>query len=185
MATILFCVLSSCANLSAWFGNTSDAPDLGRIPDRAWNAISGSDFIRKTWNMTVEQREQAILAEIKSGNIPNFLRVLKAVHFKDRSAGGAETKATIWVMPDYLAIGSDQDFVRIPMNPITAQLIADYFGFMLPTRKMVDEIYHQATVKLRPSPMAPGKAMTSNSYYLAHNRTVQRQRGEKAGELGG
>ena len=43
-------------------------------------------------------------------------------------------------MPDYLAVGSDDDFVRMPMTPQTAQQIADLFGCILPTRKMVDAI---------------------------------------------
>ena len=56
-------------------------------------------------------------------------------------------------MPDYLAIGSDDDFVRMPMTPQTAQRIADRFGCVLPTRKMVDAIDAVAEVRLAPQPM--------------------------------
>ena len=52
-------------------------------------------------------------------------------------------------MPDYLALGSNEDFVQIPMNPLTAQRIADQTGTSLPTKKIVDDVYRQAEVKLR------------------------------------
>ena len=55
---------------------------------------------------------------------------------------------TICVAPDYLAIGSDSDFIRIPMGLETALSVTEHYGFTLPTRKMVDAIYDQAEVKL-------------------------------------
>ena len=41
---------------------------------------------------------------------------------------------TIEVQPDFLAIGSDDDFIRMPMTPQTAQKIADLSGGLLNTR---------------------------------------------------
>jgi hypothetical protein len=87
-------------------------------------------------------------------------------------------------MPDYLAIGSDDDFVRIPVNPLTAQRIADQYGCSLPTTRIVDEVWKQAEVKLTPSPMKPGAQMMSNDYFLRHQQTVERQRAAAGGELG-
>jgi hypothetical protein len=51
-------------------------------------------------------------------------------------------------MPDYVAIGTDDNFVRIPMSTATAQVVADKYGMSLPTATMVDQIYAQATVRL-------------------------------------
>ena len=51
-----------------------------------------------------------------------------AVHVTFKDAAGKEHSATIDVMPDYLAIGGDPDFVRVPMTPMTAAHIADAFG---------------------------------------------------------
>ena len=56
-------------------------------------------------------------------------------------------------MPDYLSVGSDRDFVRVPLTPMTAQAAADAFDCMFPTKKMVDDIYKQAEVKLEPKPL--------------------------------
>ena len=51
-------------------------------------------------------------------------------------ANGTPHSVKYQVMPDYLAIGSDEDFCRIPMGPITAQKLADLFGAVMPTRKL-------------------------------------------------
>ncbi len=41
----------------------------------------------------------------------------------------------------------DDDWARIPLTPMAAQVIADSFHCFLPTRKMVNDIYEQATRK--------------------------------------
>ena len=69
---------------------------------------------------------------------------LKAVKAKD--AAGKEHTAAIDVMPDYLTVGSDTDFVRVPTTPMTAARIADAFGCARPTRKVVDAVYAAAAV---------------------------------------
>jgi hypothetical protein len=58
-----------------------------------------------------------------------------------------------YVAPDYLSLGTDDDWARIPLTPMAAQVIADRFSCFLPTRKMVNDIYTQAKVKLAPVPM--------------------------------
>ncbi|MCX6953143.1 MAG: hypothetical protein NTV51_13395, partial [Verrucomicrobia bacterium] len=60
--------------------------------------------------------------------------------------------------------------------PTAAQLIADDLGCSLPTRKMVDEIYRAAPLKLAPSPIVPSKAMTTVPVFNQHNATVSAQR---------
>lgn len=77
------------------------------------------------------------------------------------------------VMPDYLAIGSDQDFVRMPMNPYTAQAFCDAFGLALPTRKMVDDIWRQAAVKLTPEPLRQDRDVPAT--FLRHHLLIEQQ----------
>jgi hypothetical protein len=120
------------------------------------------------------EREQAILREILDGNIPSFLRQLAPVELSYRAAGRT-VSATIFVMPDYLAIGSDDDFLRIPMNLATATTIADAFGFVLPTRKMVNAIYEQSGHHFVPEPLPAGPQMTSTDFYRAHNALIEKQ----------
>ena len=121
-------------------------------------------------------REAAIVTQLMEGNIPDFLRILKPVRLIDRSASGKKTTATLFVMPDYLAIGADGDFLRMPMRLSTATDIATRFHFVLPTKKMVDAIFAQADLQLAPEPLPPGPQMRSTAYFLQHNSLVEAQR---------
>ena len=58
---------------------------------------------------------------------------------------------------------------------MTAQKICDRFNMLLPTRKMVNDIYKQANVKLPPSPMKAGNEMAGINYYVRHQATVEGQ----------
>lgn len=154
------------------------------LPARAADALTGSQFLEKTKGMNRTQREAAILAELQKGNVPDFLRQWKEVQVSTVGPDGRTHTGTVRVMPDYLAIGSNEDFLRIPMNPLTAQRVADQYGAMLPTTKIVDEIWKQAEVKLSPRPMKPGPQMMSDDYYRRHQQTVEGQRaGEPLGAL--
>jgi hypothetical protein len=155
-----------------------DAPSFltAKIPSRPSLAMTGSMFARYVTGMDRAAREHAIIAELLKGNIPDFLRKLKPVRFAQRSADGKTMTATIFAMPDYLAIGSDQDFLRIPMDLYSAVEVAVKFGFILPTRRIVDAIFKQSDVHFSPEPMQAGPQMTSTEYYLRHNQTIEEQR---------
>jgi hypothetical protein len=156
------------------------------IPTRPHSAMSGSEFGRYIAGMRGEPREQAILLQLLQGNLPAFQRGLKPVLMKHLSEDGKEITATIFVMPDYLAIGSNRDFLRVPMDLHTASEVASRFGFVLPTKRMVDAIYEQSVCRFRPEPMTPGPRMCSTAYYVTHNRKIKEQRmtlGTRPGEL--
>src|SRR5438105_606332 len=85
-------------------------------------------------------------------------------------------------MPDYLAIGSDEDFVRMPMRPSSATEIARAFDCSLPTRKMVNDIYGNAEVKLEPRPLTEQRAAVRT--FVQHNEIIEEQRaGKPLGQL--
>ena len=144
------------------------------IPECKTKCFSAHWFLKQTTRMSPKSRETTILQQVGSGNIPGFLRELKPVTTEAR-IGARSVRARFWVMPDYLAIGPAHDYLRIPMTPITAQKIASRFGFLLPTKKMVDLIYQQAEIRLRPRTMRPGPQMTSNFYYKLHNKFIKKQ----------
>jgi len=145
------------------------------IPPRPPQALTGSHFAAIVSRMDLQQREQAILDEVLQGNLPSFLRRLIPVQLKHELGNGKTLTATIFVMPDYLAIGSDSDFLRIPADRYTATAIADRFGFVLPTQKMVDAIYDQSSFHLKPKSMVPGLQMRSTEYYRIHNQMIEEQ----------
>jgi hypothetical protein len=67
--------------------------------------------------MDPQQREQVILSEILQGNLPSFLRKLIPVELEQLDHGKT-LRATVFVMPDYLAIGSDDDFFENPRESL-------------------------------------------------------------------
>ncbi len=158
----------------------------GKIPSAPENALSGREFAGTLSEFDRRLREAAILDQLLKGNLPAFLRNLVPVKLSYKSKRGQAEETTIFVMPEYLAIGSDDDFLRMPMNLHTAAAIADRFGFLLPTRKMVDAIYGQARQHFTPQPLPAGPEMTSTAYYRRHNSMIDEQaqeRGFKAGPL--
>jgi hypothetical protein len=145
------------------------------LPPRQASAPTGTAFAQSIAALPLAEREEKILAQVKSGNVPPFLRKLVAV-----SVSAANVEATYLVAPDYLAIGSDDDYFRTPLTPQTAQAIADRLDCVLPTPKMVDDIYAKATVKLAPAPIPPSPAMTTVGVFLRHNEMVRAQRGARS-----
>ena len=163
--------------------NPGTGTPAGGIPARPAGAMTGSEFIAYTTGGSTAQRESAILNELLSGNIPDFLRTLRPV-----TVHRSGHTIVYRVMPDYLAIGTDSDYLRIPMGARTAQAIADAYGCSLPTRRMVTDIWAAATQKLTPIAMTPGAQMRSNAYFLAHNQSIEAQlraRSHSLGELVG
>jgi len=162
-------------------------PDLTRkIPTRPLQALTGSEFAKHVSTLSPRQREQAILNQITKGNMPAFLRNLVPVELKSERPNSKALKATIFVMPEYIAIGSDTDYLRIPMNLETATAVVDRLGFVLPTRKIVDEIYKHSSFHFVPQPLPAGPQMRSTAYYQTHNEMIEKQaraRGIRQGAL--
>jgi len=148
-----------------------------QIPLRSPDAMTGSQFMRYINAMSFQDREMAILNELQTGNLPYFLREFKTLEATFNDAQGLPHRVSYRVMPDYLAIGSDSDYCRIPMGPGTAQRTANFYGASLPTRKLVDHIYQNAEIKLAPVTIAPvGDRNERVATFLEHNTAIEAQR---------
>lgn len=155
------------------------------IPERDSSSESGSAFMNRIKDLPRVEREEEIYRAAASGNIPRFLRetvVLKGV-FNDQN--GEPHSLEYEVMPDYLAIGSDEDFCRIPMTPGTAQRLADLFGASLLTAQLSDHIWESAEVRLTPFNYIPvGNANELVTKFAEHNAQIERQLAEAGGRHG-
>ncbi|MBI2378386.1 MAG: CHAP domain-containing protein [Deltaproteobacteria bacterium] len=159
----------------------SEARSFG-LPARPEGARTGHELMESLRKLSPAQREAVILREIESGNVPDFLRQPKEVDVSFVDAKGARHEGRVRVMPDYLAVGSNDDFVRVPMTPKTAQAIADRFDCILPTRKLVNDIHREASVKLVPEPMTKDREKVAT--FEEHDRRIARQLGSREpGEL--
>jgi len=180
-------VLFSCAAGASERDQPGCDPVLtANIPQRPGWAFAGSEFVRHLGAMDDDQREAAILEQVSAGNIPDFQRRLVPVVLSGRTLEGRSAEVTVCVVPDYLAVGTNDDFLLVPMRLETALTIAERFGFMLPTRKIVDAVYAQATIHLHPQPLPASDSMRSTAYYWHHTELVRDQRratGVPFGEL--
>jgi len=145
------------------------------IPSRPANALTGSEFVTVITSMPLTERENNIYDQIAIGNIPNFYRNLCLVT-STANIGGQDKTATYYVAPDYLAIGSDDNYFLCPMTPVIAQEVVELLNCTMPTRKMVNAIWTQAEVKLAPAPIAPSDYMTTVPVFNDHNTMVWNQR---------
>ena len=125
--------------------------------------------------MTGRQRQGEAVAEILRGNVPGFQRTLVPVTLTAELADGASHEAVIWVTPDYLAIGSDADFLRMPLTLPSIARISEKLDVLPPTPRVVDAIWQDAQRHLQPSPMPPGPQMRSSKYYLNHRMAISKQ----------
>ncbi len=148
------------------------------IPRRSARASAGSAVMDRVMSLGGGvERDRAITREVLSGNIPDHLRQLVPVGFDGALSNGQPVVVVLCVTPDYLAVGSERDHVRVPLGLPAAARIADELGFFLPTTRIVDAIYEQAEVQLPPAPpMEPTSAMVTTDYMRRHDATVSRQR---------
>jgi hypothetical protein len=167
------CIVALAANFLCLF-----APLWGKtlnLPPRAADALTGHAFAAKVSQFSLQDREEAVSKEVMAGNVPWFWRELVPITVTESSAGKVAT-VVYSVTPDYLAIGSDDDYLLMPLTPFTAQQLADQLKCSLPTPKMVNQIYSNAIVKLVPQPMDPGSSMVNVPAFLEHNDSVRKER---------
>jgi hypothetical protein len=148
---------------------------LRNVPPRSASAPTGSEFAARAQAVTGMARDALVRTELLAGNLPQFLRQLVPVRLTPRK-DAPTVDVTVCVLPDYLALGSDADFVFVPMGLQAALEVAQRFGFDLPTPAVVDAIYAQSEVRLEPRPLPATDEMRSTAYFVHHNDLIMRER---------
>lgn len=170
--SILICLLYACSYKTI------------QTPHRQPDSITGSAFYQQAFAFNWQQRDSFVVNEILAGNIPPFLKKFVPIHVQiTDSTTGKVIKATYYVAPDYLSVGSADDWARINITPMAAQKIADSLHCFLPTTKMVDDIYRAATLKLPPVPLYALRDSTPTMYH--HHLIIEGQRKGRKGLIGG
>jgi len=148
------------------------------------SALTGNEFYHQAFAMKWKERDSFALKEVLAGNVPSFLKKFIAVHVSVvDSLTGKTIKATYYVAPDYLSIGNNDDWARINITAMAAQQIADSFHCFLPTKKMVDDIYKAAKIKLEPVPMYAYRDSTPTMWQ--HHLIIEGQRKGRKGLIAG
>jgi len=146
------------------------------LPERPADAMGGSEIYTTLLGQSQAQQEESLYNQIREGNVPSFMRNLVPIEITETVSGQSRT-ATIYATPDYMAVGSDSDFFRIPMSASLAQWTADLCQSSLTTRKITDDIYTNATVKLAPQFFNPAD-FDINSWEIIyqHNQRIEESR---------
>ncbi len=145
--------------------------------------VSGSAFYKMVSSMRVTERDSFALKCILDGNIPSFLKKFERIKISMNDKDGQQIEAILFVSKDYLSIGTNADWARVPLMPKTAQKIADAFDCFLPTRKIVNDIYKNSSIKLDPFPLV--KDRDSSATMLQHHQVIEKQRAGKSGLISG
>ncbi len=144
------------------------------------NAEPGSKFMARISTLPPADRELEIVKAITVGNVPVFQNDFVRIFVSATDSKGIKHYASYEVLPDYLSIGGDSDWVRVPMNPLTAQAIADKFHCILPTARMADDIYQQAEIKLAPRPLTHDREKVQT--FVEHHQIIELQKTELAAQ---
>ena len=148
------------------------------------SSVTGAEFYHQASAMKWAARDSFVLNQVWKGDIPSFLRKFVPVQVSiTDSLSGKHIEAIYYVSPDYLSIGTDADWARINITPYAAQQIADSIHCFLPTRKMVDDIYRAAKIKLEPVPMYAYRDSTPTMWQ--HHLIVEGQRKGRKGLIAG
>ena len=153
---------------------SDDGLNFLNIPERLPYAIDGSEFVNQVTGLSIADREKAVVREILSGNVPSFSRKLIPVKFTE-TRNSLSYEVVFFTASDYIAIGSDQDYLYVPMTTPTAQYLAETMNCTLPTSKMVDIIYSKAEVKLHPQPIPASDLMTTVQVFWQHSDSIKHQ----------
>jgi hypothetical protein len=150
------------------------------FPPRPDGAPGGSLFYERAAALSAADREEQIFQEVVSGNVPAAVRSLHEVTVADERSGRS---ATVRVTGDYLAVGSDDDFLRVPLSPLTAQRIADQLGCLLPTTKLVDAIYAASRKQIAIPIPPPDRDMVLMPRFRRHNTLIDQHLVGAPGDL--
>lgn len=97
-----------------------------------------------------EDREDHLHELFMSGQFPSWLRMWHEVNVSKGDLFG-----TFYVLPDFLCIGEGQDYCYTPMGALNAERVLNLFDAVLPTPKMVDDIYRACEFKQVAAPWGP------------------------------
>lgn len=157
--------------------NPLPSPPTPRETTRTESVPMGTGFAAVIGPLSETAREQAILRAAVANEVPFFLSQLVPVQLTAPGHTG-----TIYVAPDYFGIGTDADWLRTPMYPQTAQVIADARNSVLPTRKIVNAIF-AASQKIGFTGETTSRAASAT--YVKHHQAIERARRGRTGLLAG
>jgi len=146
-------------------------------------SYTGTRFFDLAKSYNWQQRDSLAIDWFSKGAIPSFWKKFRQITVSAKDSLGKKIVLKYWVSPDYFVLGTDQDWVRVPITPMAAQRLMDEVNCVFPTRKIVDQVYAASTVKLAPVPMYAFRDSGITMYQ--HHLMIEGQRKGKKGLIAG
>jgi hypothetical protein len=139
-----------------------------------------------------QKREDAMVEQLLAGNIPSWLQQWVTVRV---SLNDASPDVTVRVLPDYLCVGTDDNYRHLPLDQQSAQRVADAFTAILPTAKICHAVWRRTpweraidAITLPTIRKKAGRNFDQNSTaaYDAHSLAIQdemKRKGITPGQL--
>lgn len=122
--------------------------------------MKATEILKEIFPLVGNEREKIISQHLEQGHVPNFL--LTNPPFKTSiTAILNKNILEYFVFPEYLSLGEDDDYFLCPMNPETCRSFMEKNNLLLPTCKMVRQIYKASELKILPSPISPNSQRTN------------------------
>ncbi|MEO1170575.1 MAG: peptidoglycan-binding protein [Myxococcota bacterium] len=133
------------------------------LPERDPSSPGGSALLGAS--------EDAIIQAVLDGNVPAHMRELVPVTVMRH---GMEVE--FYTLPDVLAVGSDDDYMAIPLSRNAADALVRELGGFLPTPQMVQDRWGEADYRFVPHPLG-GAATAADRFVQStrrHNEGIDR-----------
>lgn len=160
----------------------SCSPTL-QIPASGNTGLTGTAFYKIASTFNWKQRDSIFLDAFFRGNTPSSRLKLRPFKVVSTDSTGQLHKMKFFATTDYLSIGNNSNWARVPITPMAGQLVADSLHCYLPTRKLADIIHEQARVKLDPIPMYAFRDSTVSMWQ--HHLMIEGQRKGRNGVVSG
>lgn len=145
---------------------------LHSIPALPSVSIGGTEIGQSILSMAPDlHRDQWMVLQCSLGYLPGWMRDFKSITISEKG-----NTLSYFVSPDVLCLGDENDFLRIVCGGNAAKRICDMFSCMLPTKKIADQIWAAADLKLTPHPMLASASMVSSKVLIDHNAEIERER---------
>jgi len=167
-----------------WSENIAYKPYIKAAPAFVADChMSATEFRNQAEKLSRDSYDSLVYKMFESGCTPKFMDEWKRIDCQITDSTGKVIHASYFVKPDFLCVGTDESFVRVPMQPKTAQRIANRLGAFLSTPKISDDIYRVADVKLEPEPLTENRDASVTFFH--HNDLIEKQRAGRSGLIAG
>jgi hypothetical protein len=111
------------------------------IPRLSEKALTGSEFMKEYEKLeSAQDRYMFVLQQLAIGNVPEHFKKFETIRVTGRNG----TVVEMQVARHGLRIGTDSDYVELPLDGPTAMAAAEMYGCTLATPWISDQIHEQA-----------------------------------------